>query len=95
MTIKASNFYEKWFNGLKDVDTRARIDRRVKRAARGEYGDVKPVGEGVSELRFHFGPGYRVYFKEAFGTLFVLLAGGIKKTQHEDIELAKEIAKHI
>lgn len=71
------------------------IDRRVKRAANGAYGDVQPVGEGVSELRFHFGPGYRVYFKEIGGVLFLLLAGDDKSTQRRDIDLAREIAKHI
>lgn len=95
MTIKQSNYYAKWFAGLKDDDVKARIDRRVKRAANGAYGDVQPVGEGVSELRFHFGPGYRVYFKEIGGVLFLLLAGGDKSTQRRDIDLAKEIAKHI
>ena len=95
MIIKESNYYAKWFGGLRDAITRARIVRRVKRASRGDYGDCKPVGDGVKELRFHFGPGYRVYFKEVCGTLFLLLAGGIKNTQQEDIELAKEIAKHI
>lgn len=95
MTIKQSNYYAKWFAGLKDDDVKARIDRRVKRAANGAYGDVQPVGEGVSELRFHFGPGYRVYFKEIGGVLFLLLAGGDKSTQRRDIDLARQIAKHI
>lgn len=93
--IRQSNHYEKWFDGLKDRQTRMRIDRRVKKAARGEYGDVKPVGGTVSELRFHFGPGYRVYFTEREGTIFFLLAGGAKKTQAEDIELAQKIAASI
>lgn len=94
MTIKETNVYAKWFAGLRDDDTKARIDRRIKRAARGVYGDVKPVGEGVGELRFHFGPGYRVYFKEIGGVLFLLLAGGDKSTQRRDIDRAKEIARH-
>ena len=85
----------KWFGGLKDRVAKARIDRRIKRAARGDYGDVKPVGENVSELRLHFGPGYRIYFTERNGVLFVVLAGGVKNTQREDIALAKEIAKAI
>ena len=63
--------------------------------SRGDYGDVKPVGENVSELRFHFGPGYRIYFTERLGILFFLLAGGTKKTQQEDIKLAKLIAAQI
>ena len=59
------------------------------------YGDVKPVGENVSELRFHFGPGYRIYFTERLGIIFFLLAGGTKKTQQDDIRLAKLIAAQI
>lgn len=94
MEIKESNFYTRWYSRLKDAMTKARIDRRVKLASRGVYGDVKPVGDGVRELRFHFGPGYRVYCKEVNGLFFLLLAGGTKKTQSEDIDLAKEIAKH-
>ena len=95
MRVVESSVYSKWFSGLKDCVAKARIDRRIKRAARGDYGDVKPVGENVSELRLHFGPGYRIYFTERNGILFVLLVGGVKKTQREDIALAKEIAKAI
>ena len=93
--IKTTRLYEKWFDGLKDRQAKARIARRVKRAARGEYGDVWPVGENVGELRFHFGPGYRVYFTERHGVLLVLLAGGDKHTQRDDIELAKKLAANI
>lgn len=95
MKVIESSVYAKWFNGLKDRQAKARINRRIKKAVRGEYGDVKPVGENVSELRFHFGPGYRIYFTERNGILFVLLAGGVKNTQREDIELAKKIARSI
>ena len=93
MRVIESSVYSKWFRGLKDRVAKARIDRRIKRAARGDYGNVKPVGENVSELRLHFGPGYRIYFTERNGMLFVVLAGGTKNTQREDIALAKEIAK--
>ena len=95
MEIRSSNIFDKWIDGLKDANAKGRIRRRIKRAARGEYGDVKPVGGNVSELRFHFGPGYRVYFTERLGVIFFLLAGGTKKTQREDIDLAKEIARTI
>ena len=95
MEIRSSNIFDKWHDALRDIKHRVRIDRRIKKAARGEYGDVKPVGEGVSELRFHFGPGYRVYFTERLGIIFFLLAGGDKKTQRRDVELAKEIARSI
>ena len=95
MQIKKTDTFSKWFDGLKDVKTKGRIMRRIKTAARGEYGDVAPVGENVSELRFHFGPGYRVYFTERNGVLFVVLAGGAKDSQRRDIALAKEIARNI
>ena len=95
MKTVATNIFKKWHDGLKDVSAKARIDRRIKRAARGDYGDVEPVGENVSELRFHFGPGYRVYFTERNGMLLILLAGGDKSTQRRDIERAKEIARTI
>ena len=93
MRVVESSVYSKWFSGLKDRVAKARIDRRIKRAARGDYGDVKAVGGNVSELRLHFGPGYRIYFTERNGMLFVVLAGGAKNTQSEDIALAKKIAK--
>lgn len=95
MEIKQTSQYVKWFDGLKDRLTKMRIARRVKNAARGEYGDAKPVGENVSELRFHFGPGYRVYFTERHGIMFILLAGGDKSTQRKDIARAKELARNI
>ena len=81
MEIRSSNIFDKWHDALRDVKHRVRIDRRIKKAARGEYGDVKPVGEGVSELRFHFGPGYCVYFTERLGIIFFLLAGGDKNAE--------------
>ena len=95
MEIKSTSVFDKWHDSLKDVMTKARIDRRIKRAARGEYGDVAPVGENVSELRFHFGPGYRVYFTVRSGVIIFLLAGGTKDTQQNDIALAKSIAMTI
>jgi len=95
MEIKKTDTFSKWFDGLKDVKTKGRIMRRIKNAARGVYGDVAPVGENVSELRFHFGPGYRVYFTVRQGILFIVLAGGAKDSQRRDISLAKEIARNI
>ena len=95
MRVVESSVYSKWFSGLKDRVAKARIDRRIKRAARGDYGDVKSVGKNVRELRLHLGPGYRIYFTERSGTLFVILAGGVKNTQRDDIALAKEIAKSL
>ena len=84
MTIKESSIYAKWFNGLKDIEAKARIDRRIKRAARGDYGDVKPVGENVSELRFHFGPGYRICFTEG-SEFFSFCWQGAQKRRNKKI----------
>ena len=78
-----------WFNGLRDVMGRKRILARVARLEQGNYGDCEPVGEGVSELRLFFGPGYRVYFGEDANGVVVLLCGGDKTTQNQDIKQAK------
>jgi putative addiction module killer protein len=80
---------------LRDTEAKARIAARVRRLAFGNPGDVKPVGEGVSELRIHYGPGYRVYFVQRGTTLIVLLCGGDKKSQQRDIETAKQLAKEV
>ncbi len=81
--------YFEWFKGLKDVKGRARIESRLQRLAVGHFGDTKSVGEGVSELRMFFGPGYRVYYGEDQGNIVVLLCGGDKGSQKKDIQLAK------
>jgi putative addiction module killer protein len=78
-----------WLYGLRDVMGRKRILARVSRLQQGHYGDCEPVGEGVTELRLFFGPGYRVYFGEQDNTLIVLLCGGDKASQDHDIEQAK------
>jgi putative addiction module killer protein len=85
--------YSEWFANLRDRVGKARIDIRVRRLALGNPGDVKPVGEGVSELRIDYGPGYRVYFIQQASILIVLLAGGDKSTQDKDIEAAKKRAQ--
>ena len=77
---------------LKDERARARIASRLDRLAFGNAGDVKPVGQGVSELRIDYGPGYRVYFRQQGNTIIILLCGGHKKTQTEDIKKAKRLA---
>jgi putative addiction module killer protein len=74
---------------------KARIDIRVRRLSLGNPGDAKPVGEGVSELRIDYGPGYRVYFVQRADVLIVLLAGGDKGTQDQDIRLAKQLAREL
>jgi putative addiction module killer protein len=78
-----------WLNGLRDIMGRKRILARVARLEQGNYGDCEPVGEGVSELRMFFGPGYRVYFGEDENNIVVLLCGGDKGSQHLDIKEAK------
>jgi putative addiction module killer protein len=78
-----------WLNRLRDATTRRRILKRLLRLEQGHYGDVKPVGEGVNELRFFFGAGYRVYFGEDGDTIIVLLCGGDKSSQHRDIRQAQ------
>lgn len=81
--------FSKWLNGLKDAKTRQRILARLRQLEDGHYGDVKAVGEGVSELRLFFGSGYRLYFGEDEGRIVIMLCGGDKKSQKRDITAAK------
>jgi len=92
--IRRSNVFIKWFNRLRDDRAVAKILERVKRLAEGNPGDVKPAGEGVSEMRIDYGPGYRVYFKDTGREIIILLCGGDKRTQQSDINEAKKIARH-
>ena len=92
--IKQSDTFRQWLSSLKDRQGRARILVRLERIEEGNFGDVQPVGEGVSEVRLHFGPGYRLYFlQEQDGSVVVLLAGGDKSTQAADIKKAKQLAR--
>ncbi|MGI5863453.1 MAG: type II toxin-antitoxin system RelE/ParE family toxin [Myxococcales bacterium] len=84
-----------WLDGLHDVRARARVQARIERLAAGNPGDVKPVGEGVSELRIDYGPGYRVYFVRQGKTVIVLLAGGDKTTQAADVKAAQRLARNL
>ena len=93
--IRQTETYSKWFENLRDRQARARIDTRIRRLSLGNPGDVKPVGEGVSELRVDYGPGYRVYFTQRAQALVILLAGGDKRTQSRDIKLALELAREL
>ena len=95
LEVRRTEVYAKWLDGLRDVRARARVLVRVERLAAGNPGDVKPVGEGVSEMRIDHGPGYRVYFKRQGHTIVVLLAGGNKRTQESDIETALRLAKNL
>jgi putative addiction module killer protein len=91
--IRETETYKKWFSKLADSKANYRILVRIKRLASGNPGDVKPVGEGVSELRINYGPGYRVYYKDTGKEIIILLCGGDKSTQDADIKKAKELAK--
>jgi putative addiction module killer protein len=93
--IRQTDEYESWFERLRDHEARFRIIARIRRLSLGNLGDVKPVGEGVSELRITYGPGYRIYIKQQGETLIVLLAGGDKSSQKRDIELAKLLARNL
>jgi putative addiction module killer protein len=93
--IRKTEIFSKWFDGLKDRRAKARIQARIDRVEMGNFGDVAPVGEGVSELRIFYGPGYRVYFIQRGSVIVILLSGGAKSTQTSDIRQAKEIAKQI
>ena len=82
-----------WLTGLKDRPTRIRLARRLNKARRGNLGDIKPVGEGVFEMREFFGPGWRMYYVERSGALVVMLGGGEKSGQANDIKRAKKLAE--
>jgi putative addiction module killer protein len=81
--------FQAWIDSLRDPKSRRRIISRLFRVQQGNYGDVKPIGDGLSELRIFFGPGYRVYFGEDAGNIVVILCGGDKDSQSRDIEDAK------
>jgi len=85
--------YSRWFARLRDRQAKLRINDRIRRLLLGNPGDVGPVGEGVSELRIDYGPGYRVYYLHRGDTLIVLLAGGDKDSQSRDIQRAIELAR--
>lgn len=93
--IRKTVLFAQWLDGLVDLQARARIQTRIERLAGGNAGDVEPVGEGVSELRINYGPGYRVYFKKRGRELIILLAGGDKSTQAKDIKAALRLARNL
>lgn len=95
LEIRQTREFAAWRSGLRASDTRKRIGARIDRLAFGHFGDVKPVGEGVSELRLDFGPGYRLYFVRRGGALIVLLCGGDKSTQGRDIARAQRLAREL
>ncbi len=93
--MRKTDEYVEWIDSLSDVMGRARILVRVERLAAGNPGDVRPVGEGVSELRMDFGPGYRVYFTQRGREIVILLAGGDKSSQSKDIGTALRLARNL
>ena len=93
--VRKTEVYAKWLDSLRDTRARARVLVRVERLAAGNPGDVRPVGEGVSELRIDYGPGYRVYYKKQGRTIIILLAGGDKRTQSNDVRTALRLARNL
>jgi putative addiction module killer protein len=93
--VRKTPAFSDWMAGLRDHRARAKIAARIDRLVFGNPGDVASVGEGVSELRIHYGPGYRVYFVRRGRTLIVLLCGGDKSTQAKDIAAAKALAANL
>lgn len=93
--IRQTNVYIQWFYRLPDRRARARINTRIRRLSLGNFGDVKSVGQGVSELRINYGPDYRVYFTQRRQTLVILLAGGDKRTQDQDIKTVQNLARNL
>jgi len=94
-TIRETSEFSAWLDHLRDQRGKARIVERVSRLASGNPGDAKPVGDGVSELRIDYGPGYRVYFIRSGSIVYVMLCGGDKSTQDRDIRLAKRLARQL
>ena len=93
--VRKTDIFAKWIDGLRDVRARARVQVRIERLASGNPGDTRPVGEGVSELRIDYGPGYRVYYKQRGRQVVILLAGGDKRTQSRDIKTALRLARDL
>ncbi len=93
MEIRQTELFARWFAGLRDRRARRRIQARIDRLEIGNFGDVKPVGGGISEMRIDYGPGYRIYFVRRGEEVVILLAGGDKGTQERDIAAARRIAQ--
>lgn len=93
--IRKTVVFAHWLDGLRDIQAKARVLARIERLAAGNPGDAQPVGEGVSELRINYGPGYRVYYRQQGRELIILLAGGDKSTQRKDIKTALRLARNL
>jgi|MGYP000954840349 putative addiction module killer protein len=94
-SLYTTEVFDAWFADLRDAQALARIKMRMRRAEEGNFGDCKPVGEGVSEMRIHHGPGYRVYFTQRGMEVVILLAGGEKSSQAKDIKAALKLAREL
>ena len=95
MLIQTTEVFGKWLRGLRDRRAIAKIAARLENVQQGNLGDCRAVGKGVSEMRIHYGPGYRIYFIRSGTEIIVLLGGGTKKTQNKDIEHALETAEEV
>lgn len=93
--IRKADAFAEWIDSMRDIRARARVMVRIERLADGNPGDVSPVGEGVSEMRISYGPGYRVYYKQQGNEVVVLLTGGDKHTQARDIRIALRLARNL
>lgn len=93
--IRKTDTFAKWLDGLKDVQARARVLTRIERMTAGNPGDAKVVAQGISEMRIHYGPGYRIYFTKRGNEIVILLAGGSKRSQAKDIKAALRLAQHV
>jgi putative addiction module killer protein len=93
MPVKKTDVFKKWFKKLNDAIAKAHINRRIDRLEQGNPGDVKSIGEGCSEMRIDYGPGYRVYYKDTGREIIIILCGGDKSTQQDDIDKAKRLAR--
>lgn len=95
LEIRQTETFRKWFSDLKDINARTKILVRIRRLSLGNAGDVEPVGNGISELRIRYGPGYRVYFTKKNQIVLIILCGGNKASQQRDIKLAKDMVSSL
>jgi putative addiction module killer protein len=93
--IHKTDIFETWVKSIRDIRAKAHVQARIERLASGNPGDVRPVGEGVSEMRINYGPGYRVYYTKQSRKIVILLIGGDKKTQAKDIKKAIMLARNL
>ena len=94
-TVVRTAVFDRWLSGLRDARGKARIIKRIRSVERSHFGDCKPIGDGVSEMRIRHGPGYRLYFTRKAETVYVLLCGGAKGGQKRDILRARTMARKL